>query len=108
MVTRSQSSKRGKVRVFVGCLLAFGLFPLSALSAQRVISSQLPASIQRGAPIGKLPGASRLSLAIGLPLRNQAALSDLLARIYDPANPDYHRYLSPEEFAAAFGSPEND
>src|ERR1700679_65987 len=54
-------------------------------------------------PTGRLPGATKLNLAIGLPLRNQLALSNLLQALYDPASPQYHHYLSPEQFTEDFG-----
>ena len=55
-----------------------------------------------------LPATNRLNLAIGLPLRNQEALQKLLAEIYDPASTNYHRYLTPDQFAARFGTTEQD
>ena len=63
-----------------------------------------PAVVNRqAARIGDLPGAGRLSLAISLPLRNEAGLDDLLRQLYDPQSPNYRQYLSVEEFAARFG-----
>ena len=53
--------------------------------------------------VGHLPSAQRLSLAISLPLRNQAELDDLLQQIYDPQSPNYHHYLSVPEFTSRFG-----
>ncbi len=58
--------------------------------------------------MNRLPATNRLNLAIGLPLRNQAALDKLLAEIYDPASTNYHHYLTPEQFAAQFGPTEQD
>src|SRR5208283_119695 len=49
-----------------------------------------------------------LRLAIGLPLRNQEGLTNLLQRIYDPTSPDYHHYLTPAQFAETFGPTEQD
>jgi uncharacterized repeat protein (TIGR03803 family) len=54
-------------------------------------------------PVGRLPATHRLSLAIGLPLRNTNALNKLLRDIYDPASPQFRRYLTPEEFTERFG-----
>jgi Pro-kumamolisin, activation domain/Viral BACON domain len=59
-------------------------------------------------PLGPLPSSTRLTLVLGLPLRNQQALSNLLAQIYDPASPDYHHYLTPRQFAERFGPTEQD
>ena len=36
-------------------------------------------------------------------MRNQAALTNLLHQIYDPASPHYHQYLTPEQFTERFG-----
>ncbi|MFZ0814722.1 MAG: S53 family peptidase [Candidatus Sulfotelmatobacter sp.] len=58
--------------------------------------------------IGHLPDLQRLSLAISLPLRNEAELDDLLQRIYDPQSPSFHKYLSVEEFTDRFGPTESD
>jgi autotransporter-associated beta strand protein len=44
-----------------------------------------------------------LRLAIGLPLRNQAKLDQLLQDLYDPASPNFRRYLEADEFAGRFG-----
>jgi uncharacterized membrane protein len=43
-----------------------------------------------------------MNLSIVLPLRNQAELSDLISRLYDPSSPDYRHFLSVEEFTARF------
>ena len=59
-------------------------------------------------PVGRLPGAQRLNLAIGLPLRNQQELDALLQQLYDPASPNYRRYLTPEQFTERFGPTETD
>ena len=49
-----------------------------------------------------------MKLAIGLPLRNQEALTNLLQQLYDPSSPNYRHYLTPEEFTAQFGPTEQD
>jgi kumamolisin len=42
-------------------------------------------------------------MSIGLALRNQDQLSALLQGLYDPSSPNYHQYLTPDEFAQQFG-----
>ena len=59
-------------------------------------------------PVGRLPSTNRLDLAIGLPLRNQQALHQLLDEIYDPSSPHYHHYLTPEQFTEKFGPTAHD
>jgi subtilase family serine protease len=50
----------------------------------------------------------RMSLAISLPLRNEADLDDLLEQIYDPQSPSYRHYLGVAEFAQRFGPTQDD
>jgi uncharacterized repeat protein (TIGR01451 family) len=64
--------------------------------------------VARLAPVGVLLGSQRLNLAIGLPLRNQQELDTLLGQLYDPASPNYRRYLTTEQFTERFGPTEAD
>ncbi|HEX7653587.1 MAG TPA: protease pro-enzyme activation domain-containing protein, partial [Verrucomicrobiae bacterium] len=55
------------------------------------------------APVGSVAQTNELRLALSLPLRNLAELSELLQQIQDPASTNFHRYLTPEEFTSRFG-----
>ena len=76
--------------------------------SERLGSSHIPAAVAQLAPAGNLPGAQRLNLAISLPLRNSEELDHFLQQLYDPASPDYRRYLTPEEFTQRFGPTKQD
>ena len=81
-------------------------FPTFAQTAARQgLHGHVPAAIARFhlQPVGRLAANSRLNLAIGLPLRNRAALDELLQQIYDPTSPNFRHYLTTEEFAEQFG-----
>ena len=54
------------------------------------------------------PATDRLNLAIGLPLRNRPALTNLLQQLYDPRSANFHRYLTPEQFTGKFGPTDAD
>jgi uncharacterized repeat protein (TIGR01451 family) len=73
-----------------------------------MLRGQVPAVVSKLPALGSLPATTNLDLAIGLPLRNQEALTNLLQQIYDPASPNYHHYLTPDEFTAQFGPTEQD
>ena len=91
------------------CFLLFGTaWATDAVKRQTLPGKHVPAAVAQLTPIGTLPGAQRLNLAIGLPLRNEAELDTLLQQLYDPASPNYRRYLTPEEFTARFGPTEAD
>ena len=49
----------------------------------------------------------RMTLSLKLTPARQSALDRLIAEQHDPASPNYHRWLSPEEFGRQFG-PEPD
>ncbi len=59
--------------------------------------------VARLTAMGELPSTNLLSLAIGLPLRNQAVLEELLSQLYDPASTNFHRFLTSAEFTEHFG-----
>ena len=68
----------------------------------------VPQAVANLRPLGTFPDTNRLNLSIGLPLRNQEALDDLIRQLYDPASPSFHQFLTPEQFAEKFGPTEQD
>ena len=76
----------------------------------RTLRGHVPTAVARFhlQPIGRLPATNRLNLAVALPLRNQAELNALLQELYNPASPNFHKFLTPEQFAQKFGPTEND
>jgi alpha-tubulin suppressor-like RCC1 family protein len=97
-VTRLRLIRAWTVLLMCGCLAVH----LSAAGLQQM-HDQLPRVAANLTPIGRLAATQHLRLALGLPLRNQAALSNLLQQIYDPASTNYHRFLTPQQFADQFG-----
>ncbi len=58
------------------------------------------------APLGTLDCHHVLQLTISLKPRDPDALATFLANLNDPASPDYHHYLSVQEYAERFGQPQ--
>jgi subtilase family serine protease len=52
---------------------------------------------------GRLPASQQMDVAMTLKLRNQAQLTNLLQRLYDPNSPDYRKFLTVSQFTAQFG-----
>src|ERR1039458_4184580 len=80
---------RGRCWCF--CLLVqIPVVPLCA-AEKRLAPGHVPAAVLRGnlAPLGRVPGTNRLHLALGLPLRDAEALTNLLAAIYQPASAEF-------------------
>lgn len=99
---------RGFVRF--GCLAAAIFLNLTASGRAQSLPGEVPAIIKERhlEPVGRLPANTNLNLAIGLLLRNRAALSNLLEQIYDPASTNFHHYLNSEQFTRQFGPTDSD
>src|SRR5438132_1301938 len=83
----------------LGVLLVAGRAP-----AQQVLSGHVPTgAVANARAIGREQPAQPISLSLVLPLRDEAGLQTLLSRLYNPADPLYGQYLSPDEFTARFG-----
>jgi uncharacterized repeat protein (TIGR01451 family) len=91
--------------VSAGILVGSGM---PTVAGERSLRGHVPTVISHLVAKGRLSAQTNLTLAIGLPLRNQDALTNLIREIYDPASPKYHQYLTPEEFTAQFGPTEAD
>ncbi len=77
-----------------------------AVADREVLTGVRPPVVAGLPPMGRLPSTNLLSLAIGLPLRNQTALVELLGQLYDPASTNFHKFLTSAEFTARFGPTE--
>ena len=98
-----------KLSIMAACLMLFALSHQPAPAAERrALETQLPAAASRLPMLGWLPATNRLQLAIGLPLRNREALTNLLQQLYDRRSTNFHRYLTPAQFADQFGPTEQD
>jgi uncharacterized repeat protein (TIGR01451 family) len=81
---------------------------MAAGTGMMTLHGHVPAVVSHLSAKGSLSATTNLNLAIGLPLRNKEGLTNLLQQIYDPASPNYHKYLTPEQFTAQFGPTEQD
>jgi kumamolisin len=56
--------------------------------------------------MGDVPDTQRMSVAISLAPRNQADLDRFVGQVSDPASPNHGHYLTPRQFAARYGAPQ--
>jgi subtilase family serine protease len=85
----------------------FSLNAAGPTEGRRMLLLHAPAK-GRLTPAGRLSATNRLTLAIGLPLRNREALNALLQDLYDPASPQFRQFLTPAQFTERFGPTEQD
>ncbi len=97
---------------FVWCAVIGTMFVSTGVFAQSAprknLRGHVPSVVSRLQAKGHYDASDELHLAIGLPLRNETELGHLLHDLYDPGSPNYHKYLTPEEFTARFGPTEAD
>jgi subtilase family serine protease len=97
--------------ILVGVPLACALVSLSARAASfspQAIDLRSIAAAQTATRVGFPPAEQIMHLVVSLPLRNSNQLDALLNAIYDPASPQYRRFLSVAEFTDRFGPSEAD
>jgi subtilase family serine protease len=93
--------------------ILFTLFAcLSFVSYSRMLEAQIVTStlsrrvsqaVAGSRVVARLLRSQRLTLALGLPLRNQDELDSLIGDLANPASPNFHQYLTPDQFSARFG-----
>src|SRR5438105_3218228 len=87
--------------MLIGLLGHHGTF--AAAAARKTLHGHLPDSVRRLSPKGNLPSDRRLNLALGLPVTDEAGLSNFIQHVYDPSDATFHQYLTPDHFAEKFG-----
>ncbi|HWD20017.1 MAG TPA: choice-of-anchor tandem repeat GloVer-containing protein [Verrucomicrobiae bacterium] len=96
------------VRNFLAGLSFFLAILVVDAAPRPLLDQRIPDAVATASVIGKLPADRQLDLVISLPLRNRAALTNLLEQISDPASPNYRHYLTPAQFTEQFGPAEAD
>ncbi len=72
-------------------------------SGTQQLHGHLSPAIKQAPFVAHLDLSTPLTLSIGLPLRNQDQLHTALSAIYDQRSAQYRHFLTPEQFAAAYG-----
>src|SRR5215471_16074485 len=84
-------------------ILTYLLLSAAAMADRQALRGHVPNAVRGLASFGRLSASNRLDFVIGLPLRNRDTLTNFLEQLYDPASTNFHRYLTPEQFAERFG-----
>ena len=73
--------------------------------AQSVMTRHMRDEVRLGAaqPMSRMGQQQTMNLDMVLPLSDPAGLESFLADIYNPASPNFHHFLTPQEFSARFG-----
>ncbi len=108
MMCRMTLPIRRAARAAGTTLALLGLSTLAAFAAPAPARVALaghlpdPSILAVSHSLGRLHTSAPVSLALVLLLRNKAALDDFLARVSDPADPQFGRYMTAAQFAATY------
>lgn len=112
------SRNRPLILAFILAAAGFVVLPAAAASPRVVddadtvpipgnVSPRLSGAVDVGPTDGALP-VERMTLVLRPPAGASARIERLLVGQLDPASPDYHRWLTPEEYGGEFGIPDED
>ena len=88
--------------VVLTCAWLLALMGISIAEEMVQLAGNRPAGIM-GEPTGQIAPDRMLTMTITLKVRDPEGLNRLLAEQQDPNSPNYHRWLTPQEFSARFG-----
>ncbi len=72
-----------------------------------LLHSTLPA-LSAAKYLSHADSGRQLQVAVTLAVADPQALDQFIGELYDPSSPNYHQFLTPEQFAAQFGPSEAD
>src|SRR5271168_4740945 len=101
---RTMLARRLSQVLILGMLL-YGALPV--LADHVTVRNDGAKAAKKLARIATLPAENQLQIAIGLPLRNLPALTNLLNKLYDMGSTNFHKFLTPEQFTEKFGPTES-
>ena len=98
----SSALKAARLGLAFAGLTAAAAPPLFAAPGFQPVPGHIPALVASSRNVSAVDSTQTISLALALPLHNQAELQDLLHGLSDPSDPRFGQFLTPEEFAARY------
>jgi subtilase family serine protease len=89
-------------------LISLLISPAWSQEGRVVIRGNTPPSLERATFVKRSDPNSAMEIVVGLKMRNQPDLADLIARQQDSASPDYQRFITPADFAGTFAPAQED
>jgi kumamolisin len=85
-----------------GSLLAMRIVVRADQNQRSLLSGHTVPLIQQAHLLRAADATQQLNLSIGMQLRNSSDLDNLLSAIYNPQSPQYHQYLTSDQFNQLF------
>lgn len=83
-------------------ILSVALIARARQNQPFVLATQIAPLVSRAHLLGPAAAQQQLKLSVGLHLRNQQELANLLSELYNPRSPMYHHFLTPQQFLDEF------
>ncbi len=83
-------------------LLAMRVVVHADQNSRTILSGHTVPLIQQAHLVQNTSATQQLNLSIGMQLRDPSGLDSLLSAIYDPNSPQYHQYVTPDQFNQLF------
>jgi subtilase family serine protease len=99
----------GVRKVIAVLVLLAALAPVAnaaAASGDRVLVANVPRSLDQAQRIGVPPATERMRIGLALAHPRPAAEDALLRGLFDRSSPNYHRFVTPAQYAQRFGVPQ--
>lgn len=103
---KSMLSKAAMAAAVLGLGAGAALAQSGAGRAQ--VMHTVPAVLAKAQFLGHHDPSATLDVTVGLKLRNTAQLAAFLQAVQDPSSPEYHQFLTPQQFTAAYGPTQAD
>ena len=82
--------------------------PGACTGGTQLLPGHAPTGIGNLPAVSALPPTTQLTLGIALPLLNESALKNFISALSDPNSGQFHQYLTPAQFADAYGASPSD
>ena len=90
-------------RCVVPIISAAMTVPAMASAQAPLVATHVPPIVRSLKPLSRLPATTSLDLMLGVTLQNAASLDPTILKLYDTADPSFHKFLIPAEFQSTFG-----
>ena len=92
----------------IAILLSLWIGPAWSQDGMVAIDGNTPPSLDRATFVKHSDPNGVMKIVVGLKMRNEQDLDDLITRQQDSASPDYHRFIIPADFADRFAPAQSD
>ena len=89
--------------VAVGCAQR-----VNAADSVQQVSGHIPKIVDSSLRLSPLPASATLRVTFAFKPQDPSGLADLMKRLYDPSDPQYGHYLSPEQYRIKFAPSQED